>query len=71
VNGRLAGVRLAPPYVFEITRLVRPGNNMIQVEVTNTAQARWADAFSRGDAVSGLVGPVRVLRQRLEGVSRR
>jgi hypothetical protein len=61
VNGRTAGVRLAPPYVWDVTSLVRPGRNTIELDVTNTAQARWSDPFSRGDAVSGLLGPVRIL----------
>ncbi len=62
INGRPAGVRIAPPYLWEITELVRPGQNIIEVDVTNTAQARWTDAFSRGDALSGLMGPVSILR---------
>jgi len=61
INGKPAGVRIAPPYQFDITKLVQPGLNTIEVDVTNTAQAKWDDAFSRGDAVSGLLGPVRIL----------
>jgi hypothetical protein len=64
LNGRSAGVRIAPPYVWEITALARPGENTIELDVTNTAQARWSDDFSRGDAVSGLLGPVKLLRAR-------
>jgi hypothetical protein len=64
VNGRSAGVRLAPPYVWDITTLVKPEKSAIEIDVTNTAQARWKDAFSRGDAVSGLLGPVYLLRER-------
>jgi hypothetical protein len=64
VNGKRAGVRIAPPYVFDLTKLVRAGANDIEVDVTNTAQAKWTEGFSRGDAVSGLLGPVRVLRAR-------
>ncbi len=61
VNGKSAGIRLTPPYVWDITSLVGTGASAIEIDVTNTAQARWRDAFSRGDAVSGLLGPVRVL----------
>ncbi len=64
VNGKSAGVRIAPPYVFDISKMVRAGENVIELDVTNTAQAKWTDGFSRGDAVSGLLGPVRVLRAR-------
>jgi hypothetical protein len=64
VNGKTAGVRFAPPYRFDITTLVRGGSNDIEVAVTNTAQAKWVEGTSRGDAVSGLLGPVRVLQAR-------
>jgi hypothetical protein len=60
VNGKPAGVRIAPPYRWEVGSLVRGGENTIEIAVTNTAQARWADPFSRGDALSGLYGPVAV-----------
>lgn len=61
INGKSAGVRIAPPYLWEISGLVQAGNNVLEIEVTNTAQVRWADAFSRGEPVSGLLGPVRIL----------
>jgi hypothetical protein len=40
--------------------------NVIEVDMTNTAQAKWADGVSRGDGMSGLLGPVRVLGARME-----
>jgi hypothetical protein len=58
INGRPAGVRLSPPYVWDITALVHPGKNTIELDITNTAQSRWSDPFSRGNAVNGLLGPV-------------
>ena len=36
VNGKLAGVRLARPFQFEITDFVREGENEIQIKVVNT-----------------------------------
>jgi len=57
-----AGVRIAPPYRWDLAGLARTGENMIEIDVTNTAQARWKDEFSHGDAVSGLIGPVWLLR---------
>jgi hypothetical protein len=36
VNGKLAGVRLARPFRFEVTDLVREGENEIQIRVVNT-----------------------------------
>ncbi|MDD8015193.1 MAG: hypothetical protein PHX45_05830 [Acidobacteriota bacterium] len=63
VNGRSAGVRLCPPYVWDITGFLDAGANVIDIDVTNTAQARWNDPMSHGDAVSGLLGPVTVMRR--------
>lgn len=37
VNGRRAGSLWAPPYRLDVTRLLRPGRNRIEVEVANTA----------------------------------
>ncbi len=62
VNGRPAGVRIAPPYAFDLSGLVHAGENTLDIDVTNTAQARWEDPFSHGDAVSGLLGPVWLLQ---------
>ena len=61
VNGKRLGARIYPPYQWDITRAVRAGENEITLDVTNTAFARWKDSFSHGDAVSGLLGPVRIL----------
>ena len=62
VNGKRLGARIYPPYRWDITAAVRKGENEITLDVTNTAFARWKDSFSHGDAVSGLLGPVRILR---------
>jgi hypothetical protein len=61
VNGKRLGARIYPPYQWDITQAVHAGENEITLDVTNTAFARWKDSFSHGDAVSGLLGPVRVL----------
>lgn len=61
VNGRKLGVRLARPFVFDITEAVRPGDNEIQVEVLNTLANHMSGTHSRyvfdGQTVSGLLGP--------------
>jgi hypothetical protein len=64
VNGKRAGVRLAPPYVWDISGVVRTGPNEFHLDVTNTAATRWKDGFSHGDAASGLFGPVMLLLER-------
>ncbi len=63
VNGKSAGVRICPPYVFDVTALVSPGANALEVDVINTAsnyhraavKSRWAKTLP-----SGLIGPVSV-----------
>lgn len=62
VNGKPAGVRIAPPYRFDLSDVAQRGENLIEIDVTNTAQARWSDDFSHGDATSGLLGPVWLLK---------
>ena len=62
VNGRPAGVRVAPPWTFDISSLVRPGDNRIEVLVYNTLANHYSTIPTRyrGSPVSGLLGPVRL-----------
>ena len=62
VNGEDAGVRVAPPYRFDISRLVRKGSNLLTAEVVNTLANRQRDFFSMTMPIepSGLIGPVTV-----------
>ena len=53
VNGRSAGVRLWPPYGLDVTSLLRPGENEIELRVANTA----ANLFGGTPRPSGLAGP--------------
>ncbi len=62
INEKSAGVRICPPYEWDISSLVNTGENVLEIDVTNTAQAKWKDDFSRGEPVSGLLGPVMILR---------
>jgi len=66
VNGQSAGVRVWSAYQFDITRLVKAGENTVDILVLNTL-APYLDAVSPthyvrpGQKVSGLFGPVRLL----------
>jgi len=40
LNGHHLGERAAPPYQYEITRLVKPGTNYLTIEVANTLNNR-------------------------------
>ncbi|MNC22706.1 Glycosyl hydrolases family 2, sugar binding domain [compost metagenome] len=64
INGEPAGVRICPPYRFEICGPVKQGTNKVTVEVTNTLvkeQPDFLSAFSQQEP-SGLMGPVRLTR---------
>jgi hypothetical protein len=56
INGRDAGMRLWPPYRFDISKAVRPGVNRIKVRVGNLLNNSYGDFRP-----SGLAGPVTVM----------
>ncbi len=62
LNGPLLGTRICRPYVFDATAAIRPGDNTLRVEVTNTLVYALKDDFSRyiNQEPSGLIGPVRL-----------
>jgi hypothetical protein len=65
VSGQSAGIRVAAPFRFDLTRLLHPGDNTIEVRVANTLAPHFTVLFwprASADTVSGLAGPV-VLRQ--------
>lgn len=59
VNGESVGVRIVPPYVFDVSAL-KPGRNEIAVIVSNHSGHRERDGFSQylHFEPSGLLGPV-------------
>jgi hypothetical protein len=63
VNGKKAGVRVAPPWRQEVTGLLQAGENTFEVLVCNTLANHYQTIPSRyrGDPLSGLLGPVRLL----------
>lgn len=54
VNGQNVGVQMWAPYRFDITKALKEGDNLIQLEVTNSL----AGGMSRSGLCSGLIGPV-------------
>jgi len=62
VNGRLAGVRLAPPWKIDISPFVTVGANKIEALIFNTLANHYQTIPTRyrGSAVSGLIGPVEI-----------
>jgi hypothetical protein len=63
VNGKNAGVRVAYPFKFDISGLVQPGKNTIEVRVANTIAPHYTTipAMNLGPTESGLLGPVRLI----------
>lgn len=64
VNGVDCSVRIAPPYRFSIGSAVRPEENSLRIEVSNTLVQTIMDGFSTYLQLppSGLLGPVTLLR---------
>ncbi len=69
VNGTPAGVRVAPPWRQEVGGLLKGGENVFEVLVCNTLANHYQTVPSRyrGNPVSGLLGPVRLLSREWEG----
>jgi hypothetical protein len=60
LNGVDLGTRIAPPYTFDVPAGVLTGDDILQVDVTNTlvkAQPDFFSAFAQQDP-AGLLGPV-------------
>ena len=65
VNDRPAGLRMARPYTFDLSGLLREGENTIEVKVRNTLANHYSVGYPTkfvydGQTVSGLLGPVRL-----------
>ena len=68
VNGKNAGRRCWPPYLFGIDPFLTPGENLFEIEVTNSmggilGACGWQGFAGNtiGEAPSGLLGPVRII----------
>ena len=66
VNGKPAGVKVSPPWTFDISKLVKPGGNRIEALVCNTLANHYTTVPTRyrGPMTSGLIGPVKLVCQR-------
>jgi hypothetical protein len=62
VNGKPAGIRVAPPWTFDISEFAKPGDNRIEVQVRSTLANHYLTIPTqyRGPTVAGLIGPVRI-----------
>lgn len=60
LNGQDLGVRVCPPYRYELTKALCEGENKLTIEVSNTLANAIRDHFSSFMAIpaSGILGPV-------------
>jgi hypothetical protein len=63
VNGKTAGIRIAPPWSVDISEHVQAGSNHLEVLVYNTLSNHYRTVPTRyrGSLRSGLIGPVRLV----------
>lgn len=64
VNGLPAGILIGKPYSVDITRLVKPGVNRIEVKVCSSLSNHYSTIPSpyRGTPHAGLIGPVMIIK---------
>ena len=63
VNGESVGVRLSSPYTYDLTNLIQPGVNKIEIRVANTIAPHYKiprKTIHLGPTDSGLIGPVKL-----------
>jgi len=60
INNKSAGVKIAPPYIIDISEYAADGENKIEIKVVNTLGPAIRDIFasSRAYEPAGLLGPV-------------
>jgi len=61
-NGQAAGIRMTPPWRFDLTPFAKPGENQIEVLVYNALANHYSTIPTRyrGKVASGLIGPVQM-----------
>ena len=62
INGKSVGIKLSPPWKFNITTFVQQGENQIEILIYNTLANNYKSipTMYRGEIKSGLIGPVKL-----------
>jgi hypothetical protein len=60
IDGKPAGTRAYPPYVFDLGQSLKPGPNRLRIAVANTL----ASAAKGAQVPAGILGPVRMVAYR-------
>ncbi|MCX6223807.1 MAG: glycosyl hydrolase [Bacteroidia bacterium] len=65
INGKPAGKRLSPPWKFDLTGKVKPGENRLEILIYNTLGNYYLTTPSKyvGSTKSGMMGPVKLLME--------
>ncbi len=61
VNGKSAGVRVANPFKYDLSQMLKTGENTIEIRVANTLAPHYTvpmKTINLGPTKSGLIGPV-------------
>ena len=63
VNGKSVAVKVAPPWMVDVTGFLKKGENKVDVLVYNSLANHYQTVPSnyRGNPVSGLLGPVQLI----------
>lgn len=63
INDKSVGIKLAPPWRFDIKEFAKEGDNKIEVLIYNTLSNNYTSIPTRyrGDIKSGLIGPVTII----------
>ena len=63
VNGRSSGIKVSPPWTFNISEHAIAGDNQIEILIYNTLANNYTAIPTRyqGSLRSGLIGPVRII----------
>ena len=69
-NGKDMGVRICPPYSYNLEGALNEGENELVIEVFNTLANAVRDSFSAfmGIPASGLLGPIHWMKRETEKV---
>ncbi|MBD2869280.1 type 1 glutamine amidotransferase family protein [Paenibacillus arenilitoris] len=62
VNGSDAGIKLWPPYNWDVTGMLRPGRNTIELQVANTLD----NLYGKNALASGIGGSAKLIAYQLE-----
>ena len=62
INSKSAGIRVSPPWIYDITSLAKSGDNDVEILVYNTIANNYTSipTMYLGSIKSGLVGPVKL-----------